>query len=252
MNAVDFKLDYFQIYDLKNPIDLSKRREATRIIELKGQFDQAHEKARVESLDKFADRVSKNKEELYDPRAHLTWYSLYYPPDAPGPIRRRVQVINQFKQEHEQVLEIHRVIGLLVPAGKRWEKDAKKEKVRLFSISAKLDHYKIYEVIEGRPVDQYPVRLEDQFCTREVRVYQPVWFAVPVWKKHGRRVFDILNKKAHLTIYKVDEWKLGTAIETRDQFLSVLKGNIVSPGGVILGVSRYLAVPTEKLDWKEG
>jgi hypothetical protein len=256
MDAADFRLDYFQIYDLEKPIDLSDRRVETRIIELQGQFDKAHEKATIESLDKFADRVSKNDEELYDKNAHFTWYSLQYR-ERPIPMLRRVLVANQFTKEQEQELRIYGVIGLLVPAGKRWEKDVKgkdvEERIRLFSKSTHLDHYKVYEVIEGQAVDHFSVTLEDQFSRREATVDRPVAFAVPVWKRHGEEEFAILNEDAHLTIYEVDKSKdVQPAIETSDQFLLVEEGNFFRPEGLRLGASHLLAVPSRKVRWKEG
>ena len=230
MNAVDLGLDYFQIYELERPVDVSR---AGELVALQGQFDEEAEKARPVCMIRFADRVRKNNEELYDKNAHLTWYRLGWRTDPR--VIRHVTIANQFTKEQE--LEIHQVIGLLVPARMRTGHR------RAFSKETRLDHYKVYEAF-GPQVDAPPIELEDQFHRRQTRVYYPVAFAVPVWKEHKER-FDILNEKAHLTIYRVDTSRdLPIVIDTLDQFFPLR--------GLKLGVSRLLAVPSKKLDWKEG
>jgi hypothetical protein len=148
---------------------------------------------------------------------------------------RHVTIANQFTQEQE--LEIHQAIGLLAPARKKLSGRKR------WSEETKLDHYKVYRAF-GPQVDWPPIRLADQFGKRQTSVYYPVAFAVPVWKEHKER-FEILNKDAHLTIYRIDTSRdLPIVIHTLDQFFPLYD--------LKLGVSRLLAVPTKKLDWKEG
>ncbi|MFZ2070070.1 MAG: hypothetical protein WAV32_00365 [Halobacteriota archaeon] len=224
MNAKEFQLDYFQIYDLEVPKDV---RELSPPVMLKGQFDQESEWAKPQFLKKFANPVSKNDEAIFDKNAHLTWYSLYsYDPT----IRRNVKVANQFG---EQEIVIYGVVGLLVPARKRKPRS-------VFSDPTKLDHYKIYRVIDGQGVGE-SFRFEDQFHAREAKVYNPVAFAVPVSKEHHGRVFPIHNTNAHLTIYKVKPSKdMPDVIDAHDQFglHRALK----------MGVSYLLAVPSKKTE----
>ena len=114
MQAVDLKLDYFQIYDLEEVVDLSGRPRVERTVTLTGQFGE--EKGRIERLVRFADRASKNKEELYDPNAHLLGYRL----TRMTTVRsrwRRVWVANQLTDKQE--LHIRGASGLWVPAQKR-------------------------------------------------------------------------------------------------------------------------------------
>lgn len=232
MNAIEFRLDYFQLYNLEQPVNLASRPLAARTAELKGQFDKVPERYRLEWLFGFADRASKNGEKLYDPNAHLTCYAVRGPTNI-QPIRRHVLVANQFGKEQE--LEIREVFALMVPCVKRIRPQGPS------SERTKLDHYNVYRVTQGRPVEGPPIKLADQFDTRETRVYKPYAFAVPVWKKHGNEEFPILNP-AHLTIYWVDSSRdVPTEIDTLDQFFThrFLK----------LGVSQLLAVPSKKLRW---
>jgi len=231
MNAIEFRLDYFQIYELERPISILR----TTIVELRGQFDKEYAKARLISLDKFADRVSKNGEDFYDKNAHLNWYSLRQP-NIPN--RRRLVIVrNQFYPQEQELL-IYRLVGLLVPAQKRIYPSRK------FSPITELDHYKVYRVIEGQRVDRPPVKLEDQFGGREARVYEPYCFAVPVFKKYRDKEYKILNKDAHLTIYKATPSKdVPAVVDTRDQF--------AARRGLKLGPSYLLAVPSKKVDWKD-
>jgi hypothetical protein len=151
MNAKDFKLDYFQFYDIEIPKDV---RELSPLVRLQGQFDkEGPEWAKPQYLKKFANPVSKNGEAIFDKNAHLTWYNL----TSSDPIkdRWRVKVANQF-YEHGQELRIAGVRALLVPAQKRKPRGE-------FTKPAKLDHYKVYRVIDEQGVVNRAYKLEDQF-----------------------------------------------------------------------------------------
>lgn len=231
MNARKLQLDYFQIYDIEIPKDV---RELSPKVRLRGQFDtEEGEWAKPQFLKKFANPVSKNGEPIFDKIAHLTWYNMNSTDPA---VLRNVTIENQFGK---QVILTYDVRGLLVPALKRKPGSVFPRPTKL-----KLDHYKIYRVINVKRVDK-SVKLEDQFHKREATVYHPVAFAVPVSKEHHGKVFPIHNSKAHLTIYQVEQSKdMPDMIDARDQFglHRYLK----------MGVSYLLAVPSKKLEVKEG
>jgi hypothetical protein len=219
MNAHDLRLDYFQVYDAAN-------QRVGESVALMGQFDKEPERGRLLFLDLFANPVSKNDEPIYDKNAHFTCYYLYEP--APEPTRV-VIAENQFGT-HE--LFIGNAVRLLVPAQKLDRRTV---------FPRELDHYKVYRVLEGRPVDA-GVALRDQFMTSDAKVTYPYGFAVPVKKEHEGRTFPIHNEKAHLILYKMSPRSFAKPVKVRDQF-----------GGRYLYVYRaiLLAVPSVKHEWKE-
>lgn len=235
MNAVELHLDYFQIYNLVKPIALLRRLTAEqRICMLKDQFDEEPIKSRVDVLGKFADRVSKNDEPIFDKNAHLTVYRLNRPRVV---TMRRVIVANQFQDGKEQEFFTREVLGLMVPARKRFGR-------RTFSEETKLDHYRIYRVVEAKPVEKL-VNLEDQFGKRETMVHQPILFAVPVWKKREKE-YHINNDEAHLTIYAINgKEEKPIEIDILDQFFHK------KPLHLIMDISLLLAVPSKKLHWEK-
>jgi hypothetical protein len=240
MSAVDLQLDYFQIYDLEPVVSLRGRRLATRTVALRGQFDEEPETGVLTGLIRFADRVSKNGERLYDKGAHLTWYT-WVRPLIRRPRWRRVQVSNQFAEEQE--LHIREAAGLWVPARKKILPDgAWSEK------STRLYHYRVYRVAWAQEVKYPSIELEDQFGGRKTRPLYPVAFAVPVWKKRegqSEPMPDGAPGAAHLTIYRVEpSEKLSVKIATRDQFYAFRS--------LKLGASELLAVPSQKRGWEEG
>jgi hypothetical protein len=223
MNAQELKLDYFTIYDV---VDYRVEYK----VALQGQFDEEPKEAELLALSNFANPVSKNKEPIYDPNAHLTWYWLYQPIPEPT---RRVGVGNQFG---EQEILIGKPTALLAPAQKEREESQFPEG---------LDHFKLYWVLRGRePVDK-DVALQDQFGIEEMgqtRVMYPILFGVPVKKEHRGKVSPIHNEEAHLMFYRIMPWKCKQSRGVRDQFdgrdLTFLQ-------------SVLLAVPSVKLEWGE-
>jgi len=219
MNAQDLQLDYFKIYDVMDY-------RVEHRVALQGQFDEEPENAELLLMSYFANPVSKNQEPLYDPNAHLAWYWLHQP--IPEPMRV-VVVENQFGRTK---FVIGRPAALLAPAQKR-------ERGRHFP--EKLDHFKLYWVLRGEPVEK-EVTLQDQFGSEETRVLYPIAFGVPVQKEHEGRVYPIHNDRAHLLIHRIVPQSVRRGKVVRDQFglryLAFLQ-------------SVALAVPSIKLEWKE-
>ena len=219
MNAKELQLDYFQIYDVSN-------QWARHSIVLKTQFDREPDRGYLVFLDWFANPTSKNGEPLYDRKAHLASYYLYQ--SAPEPMRTII-LDNQFGK---QKILIGRPRCLLAPAMKI-EKNSR--------FPEKLDHYKVYQVLEGKLVNK-DVKLKDQFESKKVKITYPYAFAAPAEKRHDGKVFPIRNKKAHLLLYKITPKKIDKTKTTYDQF---------SKHRLNFYQSILLAVPSIKLKWKE-
>lgn len=219
MTAEKLKLDYFKIYDVAN-------REAEADLLLRGQFDRRPQKMRLRLLDYFANPVSKNGEPLYDKHAHLSWYRGVQPPE---PIRR-VVLENQFGKFD---LRTGRGFGLLVPTQKLERGSA---------FPKELDHYKVYRLVDVEQVPEAKLKLKDQFGSDEVKLRWPLFFAVPVMKRHGDKTYPIQNERAHLLIFSITTRELQKKIRLRNQF---------TPGTPITVVrSVMLAAPSLKLEWK--
>ncbi len=219
MTAKDLGLDYFKFYDAAN-------QRAGYVVGLQGQFDRVPERAQLTYLNMFANPTSKNGEAIHDKNAHLTFYNLYDP--SPDPMRK-VTFENQFGK---QTVVTGRAYALLVPT----------QKVKRGSVfPEKLDHYKVYQVLDSEQVNKR-VKLKDQFAATEARVYYPLFFAVPVRKWYEGQVYGVNNAKAHLAIYRIYPDSLQKTIATRDQFsqryLNLFRGVL-------------LAAPSRKLEWKE-
>lgn len=219
MTAQELQLDYFTFYDAAN-------QPAGYIVGLQGQFDQQPERVQLTYLNLFANPTSKNGEPIYDKNAHLTWYDAFDP--SPDPTRH-VTYENQFgKQE----MYIGRTSAVLAPT---WKVEPGS------SFPDKLDHYRVYQVLQGEPVDT-AVKVEDQFGSSQARVYYPRLFAVPVRKFYEGQTYGIHNDKAHLVIYIVYPGSVEKTIQTRDQF---------SPRYLNLFRSVLLGAPSLKLSWKQ-
>jgi hypothetical protein len=219
MTARDLKLDYFRIYDIEN-------RPAKGALATRGQFDRTPKRGQLGVLDLFAACTMKNREPLFDKYAHLTWYRLLQEGTEPT---RAVTVRNQFGTA---TLWIGKVEALLCPAQKL-EKGSEPP--------GRLDHYKVYRVLDyGQPPNAV-VTLRDQFGSERAKVLVPDFFAVPVWKQVGRKQFPIINRQTHLVIYRTSQKPLRVRTIARDQF-----GRW--PIQLIRGVA--LAVPSLKLRWK--
>jgi len=135
---------------------------------------------------------------------HLTLYSLYHEEE---PQERIVNVENQFGT---QQLVVSNPVMLGVPTWKLYPGD--------HDPPVGLDHFLLYKVTEGTPVDLV-VGLEDQFFSENVLVYEPVYFANPVKKTHDGDVTLIGNLDEHLVFYRVQSgYMLSGEVSVSNQF----------------------------------
>jgi hypothetical protein len=220
MTAKELRLDYFKVYDVEN-------REAAADLLLRGQFDRRPQKMRLRLLDFFANPVSKNREPLYDKNAHLAWYRGVQPSE---PIRR-VLLENQFGKFD---IRTGTGYGLLVPTQKIERGSAFPEQ---------LDHYKVYRLVDVELVPNKVLKLRDQFGGDEVKLRFPLYFAVPVMKRHGNKTYPIHNDRAHLLIFSITTRDLRKNIKLRNQF--------DNGTGVRTVRSVMLAAPSLKRKWKQ-
>jgi uncharacterized repeat protein (TIGR02543 family) len=140
---------------------------------------------------------------ISSPDHHFTAYGLAYGEELQ---EWSVAVDNQFGT---QQLTVRGPVGLAVPTQKvePWYHEP----------PVGLDHYLLYEVVEGRSVDVV-VGLNDEFGSEEVLVTSPVLFANPVRKTHGGHVTEILNPEAHGVIYWIECQYFGTDVQIVNQF----------------------------------
>ena len=219
---MDFRLDHFKLYDVP-PIQMH------RPVTLRGQFDRQHLPATVGYLRHFANPVSKNDEGIIDRNHHLTGYELHAEPEP----HRVVHLANQFG---DQRLLIGDPALLLVPARKYDPTLVDPEN---------LSHFKCYRVLEGEPIEK-DVTLRDQFDHSDpmsTAVRRPLFFGVPVEKRHHDQISRVANCWDHLTIYDFAPYKeYEEERQVRDQFqhvsLKMLK-------------AVMLAVPSAKLSWHQ-
>ncbi|MCU0874962.1 MAG: hypothetical protein MUE50_21740 [Pirellulaceae bacterium] len=215
----EFKLDHFLVYAVK--VIGEQPTERPPVVQLKGQFDRQPKKATVNTLTFFANPVSKNGARILDPNAHLAWYAITQESEP----TRRVEVRNQFGSRK---LTIGPAEFLLVPAQKRMEGG---------QFPSGLDHFKCYQVLDGKPVDKN-VSLKDQFAgDKNVPVLRPRWLAVPVQKTYKEETTKIQNKRDHLVVYEIPRKESQKKLVMKDQF-----GN----RRLESGERRFLCVPSTK------
>jgi len=127
---------------------------------------------------------------IWNPDHHLTVYNITYEEE---PQDWLVEVNNQFGN---QELTVFGPVALAVPTQKLIPGGHEQP--------VGLDHFLLYEVIEGPPVEVMVVSLNDQFGEEpEVWVLAPVLFANPVRKTHDYDVTEIENPEAHLVFYEI-------------------------------------------------
>jgi hypothetical protein len=161
---------------------------------------------------------------ISNPDHHLTIYSLDYEEE---PHAWYVNVDNQFGI---QQLIVEGPVGLAVPT--------QKVEPEYHQPPVGLDHFLLYNVIEGPSVDVV-VGLDDQFGDQsEVLVTAPIGFGIPVQKTHDGVVTEIENPDAHLVFYQIEWGEFETNVQVVNQF-----------GTQTLDIEGpyLLAVPSEKV-----
>ncbi|MBC7965231.1 MAG: hypothetical protein H7Z17_04820 [Fuerstia sp.] len=216
---VQASLDHFKVY-------IVKKTEVSFPIASRGQFDKEPVKASLIALTHFANPVSKNKEPIIDKNAHLTWYQ-FKPAEKPEP-KRLITFENQFGL---QQITIGQPVYLLVPALKKEDG---------LDFPKGLDHFKCYEVLEGKSVEK-SVDLVDQFGSSQTTARIPKYFCVPAEKIRGDILEKIQNEKDHLVFYDIGAEDAGRVISVGDQF------NRPATRELSVEKSVYLGVPTVKL-----
>jgi uncharacterized repeat protein (TIGR02543 family) len=167
----------------------------------------------------------QNEIPIWNPDHHLTAYEITYNEE---PQTWFVKIQNQFGI---QELTVYGPIALLLPTQKEGHQPP-----------VNLDHFLLYEVIEGEPVEKV-VSLQDQFDDepQESLVDWPMYFANPVQKTYKGDVTEILNPEAHLAFYAINASFSGE-VEVVNQF-----GEQTIDVYTLLGFGG-LAVPSEKIE----
>jgi len=217
--ALAQNLDHYKVYQVEpQPINDQAW--------LFGQFDQAWQDTIIREYNRHLNPVDKNGEGILNQNAHLSWYDIDSNADV---VPITVWVWNQFG---EQVLTVEKPVALLVPT----------EKVEPgSSFPAFLDHYKVYLVNPDSAPIERPVYLRDQWGEEENFVYEPVYFAVPVYKFHNGQFFTIQNPNDHLVFYRLEPQPWFVSHLTKDQFGSKDMNTTNS---------ELLGVPTQKEGWQ--
>ena len=220
-------LDHFKCYrawgmePIMEPIE--------EFVYLEDQFGTVE--AVVEWAEFFCNPVEKWHEEVLTPILnwdhHLTLYSLHHEEE---PQERIVKVENQFGT---QQLVVSDPVLLGVPTQKVYPGG--------HGLPEGLDHFLLYEVIEG-PSVEVAVGLEDQFFSEDIFVYEPVYFANPVRKTDGGGVTEIENPEAHLVFYRIASYPVDGEILVNNQFGEQELRVYVDEDNPAL-----LAVPSEKV-----
>jgi hypothetical protein len=105
-----------------------------------------------------------------------------------------------------------------------------------------LDHYKVYRLLDAEQVPAKVLALRDQSGDEEVKLRLPLYFAVPVTKRHGDKTDPILNERAHLLIFSIATREFQKTIKLRNQFARGV--------AVVVVRSLMLGAPSLKLEWK--
>lgn len=245
----DFNLDHFKIYEVAPPQRVNEK------VLLQGQFDSKPLAAELMVLKYFANPVDKewenNQVQRHNPDAHLSWYQLYQQRFEPT---RRVMIDNQFGR---QEFLIANPLALLVPAWKSRTGEPF-EVLQDVEFPQDLDHFKLYKVLEGKPLN-IVVRLKDQFNDEfgedpeQIMVTCPRAFGVPVRKRRLKREEEfcpICNDRAHLVIYSITPQYAPQYPRRfiKDQIIT--PQDYQQPHSITFVRSVKLAVPSDKIDVK--
>jgi hypothetical protein len=220
-------LDHFKCYGVNNATSLGKD------VTLKDQFITINATVRQASL--FANPAAKDlglpmPTPIWNPDHHLTFYEISC---AEMPRTWYVEVYNQFGNQN---LTVSGPVALAVPTQKLVPGN--------HTEPVSLDHYLLYEVIDGPLVD-VGVALRDEFGNDiAVQVGQPVLFANPVQKTVGTAVTNITHPNEHLVFYAISGCTASSPqVQVANQFGNQTL-NLGQPA-VLLGA------PSEKIAWGE-
>jgi hypothetical protein len=181
-------------YDHYKAYTASADHEEQHNVNLEDQFETTA--GVVNAIKFFANPVSKDGEDIYDDRTHLTWYELE---DDGSQIKRSVTFSNQFGT---QKWTIGKPVFLLVPTEKIEKGGAEPDKTM---------HFKCYEVLQGEFLER-KVTLEDQFGKETEVVVKPMYFCTPVKKN------DEEAGKKHLVCYLIESKESERLVKIRNQF----------------------------------
>ena len=215
-------LDHFKCYEVEETPSLNSS------VSLEDQFIELD--ALVTNTSFFCNPVEKwhdgEPTPILNPDHHLTVYNLTCEDE---PQLWQVTVNNQFG--NNQDLTVSGPVGLAVPTQKKYPE--------FHDPPVGLDHYLLYEVIDGEDVNAL-VNLTDQFgYDPGVAVGQAVFFANPVQKTHGGNVTDIMNPYGHLVFYEI--------LSTGASPPQVQIDNQFGPQTLNVTDPDLLAVPSEKI-----
>ena len=164
---------------------------------------------------------------LSNPDHHLMVYDISY---ADEPVTEYVEVDNQFRLEE---LMVRGPVALAVPTQKV-EPGGHEEPLLL-------DHYVLYEVLGGAPVEEIAI-LNDQFSGEpDAFVYEPVYLANPVEKEHDGVTTEIVDESAHLVFYRI-------VVEDEPFSTEVQIANQLGAGTFDVFDPALLAVPSTKTE----
>jgi len=178
----------------------------------------------VETAEWFCNPVMKNSEPIVNPDNHLTVYNIGLD------MLWDVEIVNQFGPQN---LTVSGPVALAVPT---WKLDPGVHGPPMY-----LDHFLLYEVVQGSPVD-VSVDLYDEFPgdATGVSVTMPRYFANPVlYKDQDGDVSGVWDRAAHLVFYEISdnpEYYSGVSISNEFEMQSL---ELASTG-------QLLAVPSEK------
>jgi hypothetical protein len=219
-------LDYFKCYDVVDATALGEVGEVLIMVE-----DQFGLLAwwPVIRAEWFCNPVMKNSESIVNPDNHLTIYNI-----VEWDISAHVEIVNQFGLQN---LTVSGPVALAVPT---WKLAPGDHEPPMY-----LDHFLLYEVVQGSPVDAN-VDLDDQFPGNAtgVNVTMPRYFANPVlWKEHDYTSTAVWDPEAHLVFYEISD--------NPEYYSGVTVGNQFETQSLELAsTGQLLAVPSEKVSYE--
>ena len=216
-------LDHFKCYGVEEAAPTGK------VVYLEDQF--VARNATVGMAWYFCNPTEKLHDDVLTPMSNPDHHLMIYQLDYGTELQTRfVEVDNQFGL---QELMVRGPIALAVPTTK--VEPGNHEPPLL------LDHYLLYEVLGGPPVEAV-VTLNDQFSGEpDAVVYEPVYLANPVLKEHDGVITEIVDEGTHLMFYRiaVEDGPFSTQVQIDNQF---------SEGTFDVFDPALLAVPSTKTE----